>query len=55
MIGEHSRADANGVPQVCYIGVTVTQSPRVESPQEICDLLVHAARVHPEGTPRLDR
>ena len=48
MIGEHSRADAKGVPQVCYIGVTVTQSPRVESAQEICDLLVRAANFIPE-------
>ncbi|MEX2048578.1 MAG: hypothetical protein WEB90_03280 [Gemmatimonadota bacterium] len=48
MIGKHSRDDANGVPQVCYIGVTVTQSPRVESVQEICDLLVHAADFIPK-------
>ena len=48
MIGKHSRDDANGVPQVCYIGVTVTQSPRVESAQEICDLLVHAADFIPK-------
>ena len=48
MIGEHSRADAKGVPQVCYIGVTVTQSPRVESAQEICDLLVRAANFIPK-------
>jgi methionine synthase II (cobalamin-independent) len=48
MIGEHSREDANGVPQMCYIGVTVTQSPRVESAQEICDLLVRAANFIPK-------
>ena len=48
MIGEHSRDDANGVPQMCYIGVTVTQSPRVESPQEVCDLLVRAANYIPK-------
>jgi len=48
MIGRHRREDANGVPQVCYIGVTVTQSPRVESAQEICDLLVHAADFIPK-------
>jgi methionine synthase II (cobalamin-independent) len=48
MIGEHSRDDANGVPQTCYIGVTVTQSPRVESAQEICDLLVRAANFIPK-------
>lgn len=48
MIGKHSREDANGVSQMCYIGVTVTQSPRVESAQEICDLLVHAADFIPK-------
>ncbi len=48
MIGKHRREDANGVPQVCYIGVTVTQSPRVESAQEICDLLVRAADFIPK-------
>jgi methionine synthase II (cobalamin-independent) len=47
-IGEHSREDANGVPQICYIGVTVTQSPRVESAQEICDQLVRAAEFIPK-------
>src|SRR5919197_5886565 len=49
LIGEHSREDANGVRQVCYIGVTNPQNPRVESPQEICDLLVRAADFIPKG------
>ncbi|HSJ74563.1 MAG TPA: hypothetical protein VK904_09610 [Miltoncostaeaceae bacterium] len=48
MIGKHSRDDAEGVPQLCYIGVTVTQSPRPESPQEICDALVRAADFIPK-------
>jgi methionine synthase II (cobalamin-independent) len=48
LIGEHSRDDANGVPQMCYLGVTVTQSPRPESPQEICDQLVRAADFIPK-------
>jgi len=42
-IGEHSRDD-----QICYIGVTVTQSPRPESAQEICDSLVRAADFIPK-------
>ena len=42
-IAEHLRDDAKGVPQMAYIGVTVTQSPRAESAQEICDQLVAAA------------
>jgi methionine synthase II (cobalamin-independent) len=48
LIGGHSREDANGVAQVCYLGVTNPQNPRVESAQEICDLLVHAADFIPK-------
>src|SRR5919197_2925863 len=48
LIGQHRRDDANGVPQVCYLGVTNPQNPRVESPQEICDLLVRAADFIPK-------
>jgi methionine synthase II (cobalamin-independent) len=48
MVGKHSREDANGVPQMCYVGVTVTQSPRPESAQEICDALVRAANFIPK-------
>ena len=47
-IGKHSRDDANGVPQMCYVGVTVTQSPRVESAEEICAQLVRAANFIPK-------
>jgi methionine synthase II (cobalamin-independent) len=43
LIGENSRDD-----QVCYIGVTNPQNPRVESAQEICDTLVHAAQFIPK-------
>ncbi len=42
-IGRNLRDDANGVAQMAYIGTTVTQSPRVESPQEIADQLIRAA------------
>ena len=48
LIGEHSREDASGVRQICYIGVTNPQNPRVESSQEICDLLVRAADFIPK-------
>jgi methionine synthase II (cobalamin-independent) len=47
-IGEHSRDDANGVSQMCYIGVINPQNPRVESPQEVCDALVRAADFIPK-------
>jgi methionine synthase II (cobalamin-independent) len=48
MIGEHSRDDANGVPQVCYVGVTNPGNPRVESAQEIADALQRAANFIPK-------
>jgi len=48
LIGAHSRDDANGVAQVCYLGVTNPQNPRVESAQEICDLLLRAADFIPK-------
>jgi len=48
LIGQHSREDANGVPQMCHIGVTNPQNPRVESPQEICDQLIAASKYIPK-------
>lgn len=48
LIGEHSREDAKGIAQMCYIGVTNPQNPRVESPQEICDALLRAATFIPK-------
>ena len=48
LIGEHSREDANGVPQVCFIGVINPQDPRVETPQEVCDALELAAKYIPK-------
>ncbi len=47
LVGEHSRDDANGVPQIVYVGVTNPQNPRVESAQEVCDELVTAAKYIP--------
>lgn len=47
-IGEHSRDDANGIPQMCYIGVTSPVMPRPESAQEVCDALLRAANFIPK-------
>ena len=47
-IGKHSREDANGVAQMCYIGVVNPQNPRVESPEEIKNQLVRAADFIPK-------
>lgn len=43
LVGKYLRDDANGVAQMAYIGCIVTQSPRPESAQEVCDQLVAAA------------
>ena len=48
LIGEHSRADANGVPQVCFIGVINPLSPDVETPEQVRDDLVMAAKYIPK-------
>jgi hypothetical protein len=50
LIGQYSRPDANGVPQVCFIGVTNPQNPRVETPQEVCDDLLLASKYIPRAT-----
>jgi len=47
-IGQHSRDDAEGVAQMCYVGVINPQNPRVESPQEVRDALVRAANFIPK-------
>jgi methionine synthase II (cobalamin-independent) len=49
LIGEHSRDNANGVPQVCFIGVINPQNPRVETAQEVCDALLLAAKYIPKA------
>jgi methionine synthase II (cobalamin-independent) len=47
-IGQYSRDDANGIPQMCYIGVTSPVMPRPESAQEVCETLVRAANFIPK-------
>jgi methionine synthase II (cobalamin-independent) len=49
LCGEHSRADANGVSQVCFIGVINPLNPRVETAEEVCDALVAASKYIPVG------
>ena len=48
LIGRHSRDDANGVPQICYVGVINPGNPRVESVDEVRDALVRAADFIPK-------
>jgi methionine synthase II (cobalamin-independent) len=44
MVGEYSRDDANGVPQVCFMGVINPLDPEVETPEQVRDDLVTAAK-----------
>jgi methionine synthase II (cobalamin-independent) len=47
LVGENSRDDANGVPQVCFMGVINPLTPEVETPEQVKDDLVTAARYIP--------
>lgn len=47
LCGDYSRADANGVPQVCFIGVIDPLNPTVETPEQVRDDLVTAAKYIP--------
>ncbi len=44
LCGQYSRDDANGVPQVCFMGVIDPLSPDVETPEGVKDDLVTAAK-----------
>jgi methionine synthase II (cobalamin-independent) len=48
LIGEHMRKDANGVAQVAFIGVINPLDPRVETPEEVRDDLLLAAKYIPK-------
>jgi methionine synthase II (cobalamin-independent) len=44
LCGRYSRDDANGVPQVCFMGVINPLSPEVETPEQVKNDLVAAAK-----------
>ena len=44
LVGQNSRDDANGVPQVCFMGVIDPLNPEVETPEQVRDQLVLAAK-----------
>ena len=48
LIGEHSREDANGISQICFIGVINPLNPQVETAQEVCDDLMLASKHIPK-------
>jgi len=47
LCGENSREDANGVAQVCFMGVVNPLSPEVETAEQVKDELVTAAKYIP--------
>ena len=47
LCGEYSRSDANGVPQICFVGVIDPLNPIVETPEQVCDDLVLASKYIP--------
>ncbi|MEZ0291398.1 MAG: hypothetical protein ACAH82_02600 [Solirubrobacteraceae bacterium] len=44
LCGQYSRADANGVPQVCFMGVINPLDPEVETPEQVRDELLTASK-----------
>jgi len=48
LVGEHSRDDANGVPQVCFIGVIDPLNPTVETAEQVAGDLATAANFIPK-------
>ncbi|MEJ7784094.1 MAG: hypothetical protein WKF96_04765 [Solirubrobacteraceae bacterium] len=48
LVGRYSRTDANGVSQVCFMGVIDPLNPRVETAEEVRDRLVLAAKHIPK-------
>lgn len=47
-IGKTIRTDANGVKQVAFIGVINPLSPDIETPEQVRDALVEAAKYIPK-------
>jgi methionine synthase II (cobalamin-independent) len=48
LVGEHSRDDANGIPQICFIGVIDPLNPAVETPDQVAEDIVTASRYIPK-------
>ena len=55
LVGEHSRDDANGVAQMCYVGVISPVQPAAESAGGGPRPAGPSGELHPEGAARLDR
>jgi len=48
LVGQYSRDDADGVPQICFMGVVNPLSPEVETAEQVRDRLVLAAKHIPK-------
>lgn len=48
LVGQHSRDDADGIPQMCFIGVTDPLNPRVETAEDVAQALITAAKSIPK-------
>jgi methionine synthase II (cobalamin-independent) len=48
LCGQYIREDAEGIPQVCFIGVINPLNPRVETPQQVRDDLLLASKHIPK-------
>ena len=55
LVGKYSRDDADGVPQVCFIGVVNPLDPEVETPEQVRDAAARGGEAHPGRAPRRDR
>ena len=55
LCGQYSREDADGVPQVCFMGVINPLTPEVETPEQVRDELLTAAKYIPVEPPRRHR
>jgi methionine synthase II (cobalamin-independent) len=53
LCGQYSREDANGVAQVCFIGVIDPLNPRVETAEEVCRSRPRL-QIHSNGASGLD-
>jgi methionine synthase II (cobalamin-independent) len=47
LVGKYSREDANGVPQVCFMGVINPLTPEIETAEHVRDELMLAAKYIP--------
>ena len=55
LVGQYSRDDADGVPQVCFMGVINPLTPEVETRRAGQERPRHRGQAHPGATPRRHR